>query len=182
MKKCTKCKKDKPKSEFYAQSMGADGLAAQCKKCAYEYEKTLTATKPGYHSWKSMMTRCYNANRDSWEKYGGAGVTVYEGWHRYHDFIRDVGTPPAAGYTIDRIDNDRGYEPGNVRWATRTTQSRNKRNIPTYEYDGRSLCLSEWSEITGIDRHVLKKRIDAGWDMHLVMTEPSGTRMKTHAK
>ena len=63
-----------------------------------------------------MRERCNNPNNKDYPRYGGRGITVCEQWSRYANFIADMGLPPSPEAQLDRIDNDRGYEPGNVRW------------------------------------------------------------------
>ncbi len=84
-----------------------------------------------YRSWKGMKTRCTNPNRPDWKNYGGRGISVCERWATsFANFLADVGPKPSPGLTIDRIDNDGNYTPGNVRWATREQQIRNSRPRP----------------------------------------------------
>jgi hypothetical protein len=92
------------------------------------------STKPGqrtpeYAAWDSAKQRCTNPNHPRWKDYGGRGITMCEAWRTdFLVFLRDVGPKP-VGYTLDRIDNDRGYEPGNVRWTDWKTQENNKRRF-----------------------------------------------------
>lgn len=81
-----------------------------------------------YERWKSIRQRCGNPNDKAWKNYGGRGIKVCDRWRNsFEAFYADVGDPPEAWLTLDRIDNDRGYEPGNVRWATRVQQNNNRR-------------------------------------------------------
>lgn len=80
-----------------------------------------------YRCWKSMIQRTTNPTNSHWKYYGARGITVCDRWrHSYEYFLSDMGESP-PGLTIDRIDNDRGYEPGNCRWADYSTQNNNKR-------------------------------------------------------
>ena len=79
-----------------------------------------------YRSWCDMIQRCTNPRRDNYERYGGRGITVCERWMTFANFLADMGERP-DGTSIDRIDNYRGYEPGNCRWATAIEQAQNKR-------------------------------------------------------
>lgn len=85
---------------------------------------------PTYSSWKSMNDRCYQKHTASYPNYGGKGITVCDRW-RYRDgfinFLADVGERPDRSYSLDRIDPNANYEPGNVRWATKMEQAANKR-------------------------------------------------------
>ena len=81
-----------------------------------------------YWTWAGMISRCENPRQVGYKNYGGRGIRVCERWRR--DFVAfrdDVGPKPGPGYSIDRIDNDGNYEPGNVRWATRPQQRANSR-------------------------------------------------------
>lgn len=83
---------------------------------------------PLYQTWTGMKNRCTNPRNRAWRLYGGRGIKVCDRWMAsFLDFISDVGERP-PGTTLDRIDNDGNYEPGNVRWATSKQQSGNRRN------------------------------------------------------
>jgi hypothetical protein len=85
---------------------------------------------PLYHVWQQMMYRCTNPSAKDWPHYGGRGIHVHPPWHDLSTFIQEIMAtlgPKPYGYTIDRINNDGNYEPGNVRWATRAEQNDNKR-------------------------------------------------------
>lgn len=78
-----------------------------------------------YVSWQHMKTRCSDPKHPSFHRYGGRGISVCERWLSFENFLADMGERP-AGRTLDRVDNDRGYEPGNCRWATPKEQVNNR--------------------------------------------------------
>ena len=88
---------------------------------------------PTYRTHYAMMYRCYKPNHKQYKDYGGRGIFVYNEWHKYKDFKKyliesGLGLRPSIDYTIDRFpDNDKGYIPGNIRWATKIEQNNNKR-------------------------------------------------------
>lgn len=98
------------------------------------------ARHPLYNTWTHMMRRCSDRQHGNWKDYGGRGITVYDAWSDVAVFIADIehliGSRP-PGMTLDRIDNDGNYEPGNVRWATHAEQSANK----TYAHERELMAL-----------------------------------------
>ncbi len=80
-----------------------------------------------YRAWQAMKNRCYNPNCEKYARWGGRGITVCERWlHSFANFYADMGQRPSAKHSLDRIDNDGNYEPGNCRWATSVEQNNNQ--------------------------------------------------------
>lgn len=140
---------------------------------------------PEYNRWAGMVQRCEDKNHASYPRYGGRGISVCPAWRdSYVVFLSDVGCAPSADHSIERIDNNGNYEPGNVRWATRIEQGRNKRNNRTLLLDGRRVTQAELAEISGLSQGTVQRRMDLGWSAERIISQPaalgSGGRVKTH--
>ncbi len=124
-----------------------------------------------YQIWCAMKSRCFVPTDPHYYAYGNRGITVCAQWaESFSAFIAYVGRRPSKLHSIDRIDNNGNYEPGNVRWATRTEQSRNKRNTKFISAFGENRPLAEWAEIIGIRYSILEKRLRAGWPAEKAVT------------
>jgi hypothetical protein len=112
-----------------------------------------------YTAWVNMLARCTNQNRIEWPHYGGRGITVCDRWRdSFESFLADMGDAP-EGLTLDRIDNDGNYEPGNCRWASRTVQMRNTRANRLLTFNGRTATMREWADVLGLKYSTLHKRL-----------------------
>jgi len=112
-----------------------------------------------YIAWQSMKKRCTNPNTMHYHRYGGRGITVCPQWlDSFEAFLTDVGPRPGIGYTLDRSDNNKGYEPGNVRWSTKREQARNRSDNVQYTYQGETKTLVEWAEHFGMKNSQLRTR------------------------
>jgi LexA DNA binding domain-containing protein len=95
-------------------------------------------------TWESMKDRCHTPSNPTYKNYGGRGIKICERWLVYENFLADMGERP-EGTTIDRINNDGNYEPGNCRWATANVQSRNRRTNNWITAWGETKCITDWS-------------------------------------
>ena len=117
-----------------------------------------------YSIWASMKKRCNNPNDIGYSLYGGRGIKVCHEWAdsyvAFADWARSNGYQD--NLSIDRIDNDKGYEPSNCRWATDQEQAENTRHAVMIEYNGKTHTISEWSRIADIPRSTFSERYHRG--------------------
>lgn len=121
-----------------------------------------------YASWKNMWARVRATSGVRWRNYGSRGITACERWLSFENFFADMGSRP-AGASIDRIDNDGNYEPGNCRWATSKQQARNQRVNRLLSFDGEALHITDWSQRTGIPASTISRRMGRGWSPERVL-------------
>jgi hypothetical protein len=122
---------------------------------------------PEHTSWTLMKVRCLNPDNALYPYYGGRGITIYPPWLKsFQLFLDHVGKRPTIKHTLERIENNGNYEPGNVRWATRKDQANNRRSNTWLTANGLTLTLKQWCERlegTGLTRRVIMRRIKNGW-------------------
>jgi len=155
MKRCSKCEQWKSGNQFSGRKKSKDELNCWCKDCMNIYNKNhprkysrkhsqkyykknskkyRARRKEGYKKapewdiWYAMKQRCHNSKHSGYRNYGGRGIKVCDRWlNSFKDFLKDIGKRPSLKHSIDRVNNDSNYEPGNCRWATRKQQANNKR-------------------------------------------------------
>ena len=110
-----------------------------------------------------MVQRCTNPNRADYPRYGGSGVTVCDRWRSFANFFADMGPRPGRAHSLDRIDSAKGYEPGNVRWATAAQQTRNRKSTRLVEHDGCVQCITDWARELGVSKFRMRYRLQQGW-------------------
>lgn len=137
--------------EVFIGSLRA-GKSKGCSKCQSRWMSTSgqssrNATKHGLHrsdeyrSWKMMKEHCSNPKQDNWAYYGGRGILVCDKWkNSFEEFYKDMGPKP-KDYSIDRIDVNKNYEPGNCKWSSTKEQNRNKVNNIWVDLDGERILL-----------------------------------------
>lgn len=130
-KRCTACQKIKPLGLFSNRGASPDGRQPKCKKCANELEGRRRAASPLRSVWSAMIQRCYNPMCQGYVWYGARGITVCDRWrtdfNEYKMDIEAIGPKPSPSHSVDRIDNDDGYRPGNIRWVDKSLQKYNQR-------------------------------------------------------
>lgn len=125
-----------------------------------------------YARWKSMMQRCNDPAASNFKHYGGAGISVCERWHDFASFLTDMGACPDKSMTLDRLKNERDYEPGNCRWATKAQQNVNRSHCVRLTHDGRTQNMSDWAREFGITPNLLVARLRLGWAVGRAITQP----------
>lgn len=117
---------------------------------------------PENQAWRDMKARCYNKKLKNYHRYGGRGITVCKRWRNsFENFLSDVGKRPGSNYSLDRIHNDKGYYPQNVKWSTTKEQANNKQRCKKYRHKGSFLTVTQIARIENIGterlRYNLKK-------------------------
>lgn len=134
-----------------------------------------------YKKWSEMKSRCYRKNATAYPNYGGKGIKVDSRWHSFENFLSDMGECP-AGFSLDRIDNSKGYEPGNCRWVTWTQQCRNRKSNLHITAFGKTQLLVEWSEELSLSYPMLQSRIARGMTPEVAFTLPRKNLPLTRTK
>jgi hypothetical protein len=120
---------------------------------------------PEYNAWANMTARCENPTHPNFKHYGARGIRVFSEWLGRGGFARwlaHVGRRPSALHSIERIDNENGYVPGNLRWATRGEQMRNTRANHWIEIDGERHTVSDWATLKGLHFTTIHHRLARG--------------------
>lgn len=127
-----------------------------------------------YHIWNGMMGRCTRKSNPNYANYGAKGIQVCEAWKDF-DVFREwaMANGYADNLTIDRIDNNGNYEPGNCKWSTMKDQQNNKKNNHVVTYAGETKTISQWAEDLGIKTHTLFTRFKRGWSVEKALTTKS---------
>jgi hypothetical protein len=124
-----------------------------------------------FRAWTHMRDRCLNPSCTDYKHYGGRGLAVCERWNSFKNFLMDLGERP-PGTTLGRIDNGKGYHPGNVRWETPKQQGRNKRNNRIVSVLGKTGPMSAVCDELSLDYKMVKSRLHKGWSVEDAFTAP----------
>lgn len=148
--RCNKCGHIKA---MYGTSIRANASNAGCQKCHRKNEASQYPSE--YASWLEMKTRVLNKNRPEYAKYSLRGIDTK--WqHSFAAFVAHIGPKPAPEYTVERINNDLGYFPGNVRWATRKEQASNTSRNLKVTIAEKQMTLMEAAELLPIPYNTLR--------------------------
>jgi len=146
---------------------------------------------PEYKIWSMMKDRCTNPKNKDFYLYGGRGISFHPSWSSFNAFYMHVGSRP-EGCTLDRLDPDKDYEPGNTRWATRKEQALNQREGDgtrgkgnrRITFNGETKTISEWAEKVGIHISSLRDRLESNlWTLEEALTlQNTKDRSPKHCK
>lgn len=133
--------------------------------------------------WQGMIQRCENKNLPAYKNYGGRGIQICKKWREsYSAFLNDVGRRPSMAHTLNRKDNEKGYSPENIEWATYSQQSRNRRSNRFIVIDGVKRMICDWADIYGIKYSLAYYRLKRGWDPKAAFTAPVNSRISKLSK
>lgn len=155
---------------------GADSCGCEGRKRIGNRQRTHGMTESAeYEIWATMIQRCTNPNAINYADYGGRGISVCESWmNSFVEFYAAVGPRPSKQHSIDRYPDPNGnYEPGNVRWATRVEQQRNRRVNRMATIDGETHCVTEWAELKGVPIRRVQSRLKRGWSIEKALSKPA---------
>lgn len=128
---------------------------------------------PEYRTWRAMRLRMRETGTYTHQKYSGRGITCCEAWmSSFEEFFKDMGKKPSPKHSIERIDNSKGYYPGNCRWALPKEQARNRRSSRMETYNGVTASLSEHVEKSGIAYQTVHRRLRNGWTLKDALETP----------
>lgn len=143
-----------------------NGESTQCVSCrskTHGESVGIRGTRE-YRAWQATRIRCLPSfvGRKSYFDRGIVVCADWSGCGGFERFLAHVGRAPSEGHSLDRIDNSKGYEPGNVRWVTAVEQARNTRFNVVISVGGESRCLAEWLEVSGVGRSAYYSRLKRG--------------------
>lgn len=136
---------------------------------------------PEYRSWRAMRSRCLDPNATGYERYGGRGIKVCERWRNsFEAFYADMGPRPSLDHSIDRVDSDGDYEPGNCRWVAPLEQANNRRDNQTVVIDGVKTTLRNAHRAAGevVNFTSALRRIRRGWSAAAAVSERPSKRKR----
>jgi len=164
----------------YTKSCGClqrENAKARCNEILSKYRtKHGMLDSPEYKSWNGMWQRCTNPKSVSYAAYKDRKPP--EEWRDFSVFLKDVGSRPSMKHTLERIDNDAPYGPGNTVWATPEVQHRNTSANRWFEFNGEKLILADWAKRLGLSKESLRLRLEK-WPLERALTEPKNISRDT---
>lgn len=128
------------------------------------------------NTWYKMVKRCYQISNSDYANYGGRGIGVYVAWKNsldvFYNYCKTLDNAFKPGFTIDRIDNNGNYEPGNIRFASHKVQCNNKRSNRSYTYKNKTQNISQWAEEYNLKWEFIRDRLELGFTIEEALTIP----------
>lgn len=140
--------------------------AANRRRCTKHGDAGTGKKTLEYNSWIHMRTRCNCPSNSRYPLYGGRGIRVCARWDKYENFLADMGRKPTAKHSLDRIDVNGNYEPGNCRWATQLTQMNNVRRNILIEWRGQKKSARRWALDLGYSEDLIRVRYHRAENAH----------------
>ena len=161
----------------------ANGTTLSCGCLRRELAPTRAKVKHGhagksseYTAWGNMKGRCLDTKNREYPNYGGRGIKICERWLAFENFIADLGLKPTPEHSLDRIDVNGPYEPGNVKWSSRKEQNNNKRDTRYVMFKGVETPIQYVVAELGMPRSTLQMRLDRGWSIEEALYTPRQKR------
>lgn len=166
-------RREKEPPDNYAKPAGKNaGGTDQRGRHSKTHGYTIGKKPPEYICWINIRHKCRNPRNPDYKYYGGRGIGVCSRWNSFAVFLSDMGIRPSSKHTIDRINNDGNYEPGNCRWATRLVQSNNRGYGNFITAFGESRRITEWARIKNLTVSCIRDRLTRGWTIEDSITKP----------
>lgn len=152
---------------------GESLTSGNTKSCGCLVTKHGMTKTSEFKVWQAIIDRCCNPNCTAFKNYGGRGITICDEWKNdFMAFFNHVGKLPSHKHSIDRIDNDGNYEPGNVQWTKSKNQANNRRNNRHITLHGWTLTTAQWADFIGIDSRTIWERLGYGWHPAKAIFQP----------
>ena len=173
--KCIECNKERILTRTMIYHIRSGRCKNRCLSCASLgnknrffgkiYETSKYYESPTYRTWSNMKTRCTNKKSPEYLRYGKRGITMCRRWEEFSNFLEDMGERP-EGKTIERIDNNKGYELSNCKWATPQEQANNRRSNRLFTVGGEIKTLTQWIRYYKLKDSTVRQRVYSyGWDI-----------------
>lgn len=138
---------------------------------------------PEYCAWSQAKARCNDVNHQAYKWYGARGIRMCRQWQdSFQSFLADMGPRPTGGkYTLERRDNQKGYQPDNCYWATFIHQANNRRGNVILTWKDQTMTLANWCRVTGLKYGVAYQRLAQGWTVEEAFSTPHKQRRGHHS-
>lgn len=179
---CLTCNESRVVQSFTVRHHAEKPRRCYCKRVQQFAQKKTThgmCRTPIYSRWMGMMERCYRPKASGYERYGGRGIKVCERWHKFENFLADMGSSFTEDLTLDRKNPDKDYRKNNCRWIPMSeqaaTRSKKKYWLGDRQYTAKELC-----GINGVELDTFLTRLDRGWVLKRAIEPPKWSRKNAH--